>query len=128
MNRRDRGSATVEIAMALPALTAVVAIALWGIAAAAAQVACVDAVRAGARAAARGEPEAEVRAEIERAAPAGAQIDLRQNVDRTRIELTAVFSSPTHLGLPGLTLHAQAEVATEPGAVSGADQAGSAPA
>jgi hypothetical protein len=127
MSRRDRGSATVEIAMALPALTAVVAIALWGIAAAAAQVTCVDAVRAGARAAARGEPEAEVRAEIERAAPAGAQIDLDRTADRTRIELTAVFNPPTRLGLPGLILHAQAEAATEPGVVSGADPAGPVP-
>ncbi|MEO5877720.1 MAG: TadE family type IV pilus minor pilin [Streptosporangiaceae bacterium] len=114
MTRRDRGSATVEIAMALPALTAVVAIALWGIAAAAAQVAGVDAVRAGARAAARGEPEAQVRAEIERAAPAGSQLEFRQDPDRTHLDLTVTVKPPVHLGLPALTLHVQAEAATEP--------------
>jgi hypothetical protein len=38
-----------------------------------------------------------------------------------------VFNPPTRLGLPALNLHAQAEAATEPGAVSVVDPAGPTP-
>ncbi|MFE2233365.1 TadE family type IV pilus minor pilin, partial [Streptomyces sp. NPDC059442] len=49
----DRGAVTVEAAMALPALVVFTLALLWSLAAAAAQIPCVDAARAGAGAAAR---------------------------------------------------------------------------
>ncbi|MYV51457.1 hypothetical protein GT042_02815, partial [Streptomyces sp. SID3212] len=55
----DRGSVTVEAAMAVPALVAFTLALVWALTAASAQIRCVDAARAGARAAARSEPEAE---------------------------------------------------------------------
>ncbi|MET9110719.1 TadE family type IV pilus minor pilin, partial [Streptomyces zhihengii] len=54
--RGDRGSVTAEAAVALPALVAFALALVWALMAAAAQIQCVDAARAGARAAARSEP------------------------------------------------------------------------
>lgn len=58
---RDGGAVTAEAAMALPVLVAFVLALVWALAAAADQIRCVDAARAGARAAARSEPEHAVR-------------------------------------------------------------------
>ena len=80
---------TVETAVAFPALVLLLAVAMWGVSAAAAQVACVDAARAGARAAARGEPLPEVRAAARRAAPAGAHVSIDRDRRFTRVLVTA---------------------------------------
>jgi TadE-like protein len=110
----QRGSITVETAVALPALVVVLATALWGVSAAAAQVACVDAARAGARAAARGEPPPEVRAEVLRAAPSNANVSLTRDPVTTRVMVQAE-ARPLLKGLfPPLKLRAQAIAATEP--------------
>jgi hypothetical protein len=66
---RDAGYATVEAALAIPSLL-LLTLALAGILAGmAAQIRCVDAARLGARAAARGEPPATIRAAVARASP-----------------------------------------------------------
>jgi hypothetical protein len=109
----------VEIAVALPVLVLVTVAAIWGVTAAAAQVACVDAVRAGARAAARGEPLAAVRAAVTAAAPAGARIAVRRGAETSRVEVTLAIRGPVPGGLPPLTLRAHALAANEPG-VAGA--------
>jgi hypothetical protein len=111
----DRGSVTAETAVALPALVFILVVAVWGVTAAAAQVACVDAARAGARAAARGEPTSAVRAEVLRAAPRGASVDVRQDPQVTRVVVRAVVSPPGVSLFPPLALRAQAVAATEPG-------------
>jgi hypothetical protein len=113
---RDRGSATAEIAVALPALVFVTVVALWGVTVAAAQVGCADAVRAGARAAARGEPIPAVRAAVARAAPAGAMVGVRRGPETTRVEVAVAVAAPVAGGLPAITLRAHALAATEPGA------------
>ncbi|MQA83094.1 MAG: hypothetical protein GEV03_00330 [Streptosporangiales bacterium] len=77
---RDRGSVTAETAVVLPGLVLVLVASLWGVRAAAAQIACIDAARAGARAASRGEPLDAVRAEAARIGPAGARIDVRRDI------------------------------------------------
>lgn len=72
---------TAETAITVPVLVAVAATLVWGVMAAAAQVQCVDAARAGARAAARSEePAAVVRAARE-AAPKGARVSVRRAGD-----------------------------------------------
>lgn len=111
--RGDRGSATVEIAVALPALVVVMAVALWGVSAAAAQLACIDAARAGARAAARGEPVAAVRAAVLSAAPHGANVDLVRNTQTTRVAVHATLRPPIRSLFPALVLRADAVAATE---------------
>jgi Flp pilus assembly protein TadG len=111
----ERGSATVEIAVALPALVLVVASALWGVSVAAAHVACVDAARAGARAAARGEPLSAVRAAVLRGAPARARVAARRDGDLTHVEVSVVLHAPALSGLPPLVVREHAVAATEPG-------------
>jgi TadE-like protein len=111
----QRGSVTVEVAVALPALVLVVAIALWGVSVAAAHVACVDAARAGARAAARGEPPPAVRAAVLRGAPSGARVATRRDGDVTEVDVSVVLRAPALSGLPQIVVHEHAVAATEPG-------------
>jgi hypothetical protein len=110
----DRGSVTVETAVAFPALVLLLAIAVWGVSVAAAQVACVDAARAAARAAARGEPLPEVRAAAGRAAPRGASVWIRHDARFTRVVVRATVAPPVRTLFPSLRLRAQAVAATEP--------------
>jgi hypothetical protein len=112
--RRQRGSVTAETAVAFPALVVVLAVALWGVSAAAAQVACVDAARAGARAAARGEPQSEVRAAVLRAAPPRAHVTLSHDPATARVVVRAEAQPPLKGLFPALKLSAQAIAATEP--------------
>jgi hypothetical protein len=105
---------TVETAVAFPALVLLLAIAIWGVSAAAAQVACVDAARAGARAAARGEPLPEVRAAAGRTAPRGASVWIHRDARFTRVVVRATLVPPVRGLFPSLRLRAQAVAATEP--------------
>jgi hypothetical protein len=111
---RVRGSITAETAVAFPALVVVLAVALWGVSAAAAQIACVDAARAGARAAARGEPEAAVRTAVRQAAPPEAHVTLTRGPLTTRVTVQAEAHPPIKSLFPALVLHAEAMAATEP--------------
>src|SRR6185437_6821586 len=65
--------------MVLPALALLLAVGLWSVAVAGAQLRCVDAARDGARAAARGESDAMVVAATIAAAPQGAQVDVHHD-------------------------------------------------
>jgi Flp pilus assembly protein TadG len=72
--RGDAGYVTAETAMVLPVLALLLAVGLWAVAVAGAQVRCVDAARDAARAVARGESDATATSVAEAAAPDGAQI------------------------------------------------------
>jgi Flp pilus assembly protein TadG len=73
----DSGSVTAETAVVLPVLVLVVAV-LFGITRGIdAELSIQDAARVGARAAARGEPAAEVRRLAASVAPAGATVEVR---------------------------------------------------
>ena len=115
--RRDgeRGSATVEAAIAVCAVVVVLAIALAGSAAVLAQVRCTDAAREAARLVARGEPERAERA-ARRVAPAGASVVIRVQGDEVVVEVAA---EPGRGILPGLSVRAEAMAVLEPG-VAGA--------
>jgi hypothetical protein len=106
---------TAEIAVALPALVLIIAIALWGVSVAAAHVACVDAARAGARAAARGEPMSAVRAAVIQGAPSGARVATRRDGDLTEVDVRVEIRAPALSGLPPLVVREHAVAATEPG-------------
>ena len=112
--QRQRGSITAETAVTLPTLVIVLAVALWGVSTAAAQVACLDAARAGARAAARGEPQTQVRAAVLRAVPPHARVTINRNPNTTRVVVKAESASPLKGLFPALKLEAQAIAATEP--------------
>ena len=73
-NGRERGMVTAELAVALPALLAVLVIGVNALMIGVAQIRCVDAARVAARAAARGDPAASVVEVGARVAPRGAGI------------------------------------------------------
>ena len=68
---------TAELALALPTLMLIlVAVGIWLQSAVALQARCQDAARAGARAAARGDPDATIRSALGAALPAGAHVGI----------------------------------------------------
>jgi Flp pilus assembly protein TadG len=111
----ERGSATVEAAIAVCAVVVVLAMALAGSAAVLAQLRCIDAAREAARLVARGEPERAEQA-ARAVAPTGARIAIRVQGDEAVVEVSA---EPAGGVLPGLSVHAEALAVLEPG-VAGA--------
>ena len=72
----DLGMATAEFAVVLPAIVLVLAMSLGALGLAWDEVRCVDAARAGARAAARGDSSEAVTRVAARAAPSRAQVSM----------------------------------------------------
>ncbi|MEU6044850.1 TadE family type IV pilus minor pilin [Streptomyces griseus] len=106
----DRGAVTAEAAVVIPVLVAFVMALLWALMAVSDQIRCVDAARAGARAAARSEPEAAVLEATREAAPHGARVEIGRAGDLWRVRV----ESPTPgLGVLALTLSAEAAALAE---------------
>ncbi|MFB9488486.1 TadE family type IV pilus minor pilin [Nonomuraea dietziae] len=116
--RASRGSVTAETAAVLPALMVVLAAALWAVTVVNAHLRCVDAARAGARAAARGEPIAKVQELTRTVAPPGAQVEIRRGADMTRVQVTTHIKPSWASALPPIEVKAAASSATEPGALA----------
>lgn len=116
--RRETGSVTAETAVALPALVLVLIVALWVVTIVGAQLRCVDAARAGARAAARGEAGERVSAAVRSLAPEGATVSIQAGADTTRVEVIANVRPPFRSPLPPVRLRVAAVSATEPGVLS----------
>ncbi|MFE2058860.1 TadE family type IV pilus minor pilin [Streptomyces sp. NPDC059446] len=108
--RGDSGAVTAEAAMALPVLVAFVLALVWALVAAADQIRCVDAARAGARAAARSEPEEAVRAVAREAAPGRARVVVERAGELWRVRVEAPTPGPGSLAL---TLSAEAVALAE---------------
>ncbi|MER7313546.1 TadE family type IV pilus minor pilin [Streptomyces halstedii] len=106
----DRGAVTAEAAMAVPVLVAFVLVLVWALVAASDQIRCVDAARAGARAAARSEPEAEVLSAARAAAPDGAQVEVERAGELWRVRVESPAPGP---GALALTLSAEAAALAE---------------
>ncbi|KUL55122.1 MULTISPECIES: TadE family type IV pilus minor pilin [unclassified Streptomyces] len=109
---RDAGFVTAEAAVVLPTLVLFAMALLWTLLAACAQVQCVDAARAGARAAARQDPEAVAVAAARQAAPRGARVSVRREGDLVRVEVQADAPGHKALGL-GLRLRSEAVALAE---------------
>lgn len=109
---RERGSATAETAVVLPALLVLVVLCLWAVTVVAQQLRCIDAARTGARALARGEPVALARAAAAEAAPDGARISLRMTDGLGMVEVRFSAGLPGELG-PGLPIGSRAVAAVE---------------
>ena len=101
---------TAETAVALPALVLVAAALVWALLAASTQIQCVDAARAGARAAARQEPPGVVREMAEQAAPDGARVTVSRQGDLVHV---AVAARPPGLHALPLELHHEAVALAE---------------
>ncbi|MFF6997892.1 TadE family type IV pilus minor pilin [Streptomyces sp. NPDC008313] len=90
---------TAEAALVLPALVLFAMALVWALLAAAAQIQCVDAARAGARAAARQDPPQAVLAVARRAAPDGASVTVSREGDLVRVRVVAGPPGPDTLPL-----------------------------
>ncbi|MEV0410165.1 TadE family type IV pilus minor pilin [Streptomyces sp. NPDC050448] len=106
----DRGYVTAEAALVIPALVLFATLLVWALMAAAAQIRCVDAARAGARAAARSEPAGVAVAAARAAAPPGAEVAVEREGDLWRVRVAAPAPGPG--GLP-VRLGAQAVALAE---------------
>ncbi|QNE76519.1 pilus assembly protein TadE [Streptomyces finlayi] len=101
---------TAEAAMVIPALVAFAVVLVWALVAAADQIRCVDAARAGARAAARSEPEAAVLDTARAAAPGQARVEVERSGELWRVRVEAPTPGPGPLTL---TLSAEAAALAE---------------
>ncbi|OEJ60058.1 hypothetical protein BGM19_20755 [Streptomyces agglomeratus] len=108
--RTDRGYVTAEAAVVVPALVLFAMTLVWALVATLAQIQCVDAARAGARAAARQEPQAASAAAARQAAPRGARVTISRDGSRVRV---AVEAPAPGLGALSLTLRAEAVAPAE---------------
>jgi hypothetical protein len=106
--------ATAELAIAIPALVAVLALCLSGLGLAVDQVRSVDAARIAVRAAARGEPVAAVQELARGVAPPGSEIDVQRDGDRVRVRITGPPRSRYLSALPRAS--AVVEAVLEPAA------------
>lgn len=79
---------TAETAVALPALVLVLALCVAGLALGVDQVRCADAVRMGARMAARAQSEDQVRAAVAARVPAGSVVTVGQHGDLVQVAVT----------------------------------------
>lgn len=91
---RDRGAATAELAVVLPALVLLAVAGLWTVLVGAAQLRAVDAAGVGARALARGEPAQQVRRVVSQVAPAGARVRLGRDGRFVVVEVRAAVALP----------------------------------
>jgi len=112
-HRSDRGTVTVELALAIPALFAVLGVVLWAVAAAGLRMDCTDAARAGARAAARGDPEADVRALVAQVGPRNAKLALERRGDLVTVVVRARTRPPGPFHLPGFIVGGSAVAQVE---------------
>jgi hypothetical protein len=117
--RSEAGLVTAETAVVLPVLLLVLAGAVAAVTVVGAQLRCVDATREGARAAARGEDVATVRALVLRAAPEGMTVSVVRDGEDVRVGVAG--SVPAFGPLPlDVEVSAEAVARLEPG-VAGAD-------
>ncbi len=106
----DRGMVTAETAAVIPTLVLLVAMLLWGLMAACAQIQCVDAARAGARAAARSEAEGSTLAAVRAIAPQGARVAFEREGDLVRVRVAAAAPA---MGPLNMTLRGEAVALAE---------------
>ena len=108
----DGGAVTVELAIGMVSVVALLALVLALVSAGVAQIRCADAARAGARAASLGEDDSAVALVVRRAAGEAAQVSVTRDdewVDVTvRVPLVAAGV------LEGLTANATAGLPLEP--------------
>lgn len=104
---RDRGMVTAELAVTIPVVVLVLAFCAAGIAAGIDQVRVVDAARAAARSAARGDSPEQSRQLALRAAPPNATVAVEHGTQEVRVVVTA-HARGVGAFLPGWRLQAQA--------------------
>ena len=123
--RGQAGYATAELALTLPVLLLVVLAGVWMVSVVSLKSACSEAVRLGARAAARGESADVVRAVVGRELPPGAVVAVDNGAAGTVTVRVSVPVRPQGALaglLPSLSVAAAAEAATEAGTSAPGEQ------
>ncbi|WP_233221472.1 TadE family type IV pilus minor pilin [Streptomyces carminius] len=108
---QEAGYVTAETAVVVPSLVVLLGMVLWAVAAVAAQIGCVDAAGAGARAVARDEPPERVRRAVRAVAPRGAAVETAREGELVRVRVTARAAGPGPLAVE---LGAEAVAYAEP--------------
>lgn len=93
----DRGAATAEFAMVLPALVLLLALFAGAATVGMTQLRAYDAARAAAREAARGEPQHTVVAEAEKRAGAGSKATIRTEGGYTQVAVVIGLPQPVSM-------------------------------
>ena len=94
---REAGSATAELALALPTLVLVLTLGVWMQSAVALHARCLDVARAGAPAVARGDPDAQVRGALSADLPAGASVAIGHGGGQVTVTVRAQLRAPAGL-------------------------------
>jgi hypothetical protein len=97
----DTGTATAELAVALPAVALLLLTILTVSSVVIAHVRCLDAARAGARWAARGEDSADVRRVAAEGAPTASRVSVASSGTTVTVTVTARVTVPWSLGIGG---------------------------
>ena len=99
----DRGSVSAELAVVLPVLMVVLAIAVWVLAAVSGQLRCADAAGTGVRLAARGESRVAVESAVAATAPRGATVQVVERGEQVEVAVS-VHLRPfgSRVRLPGV--------------------------
>lgn len=109
----DRGMATAELAVALPAVVLVIVAGMTAVSVLTAQLRCVDAAREAARAAARGESSAVVHSVASRSGPSGSAVTVAGD-DRDVVVTVSAESGGGRGILPSFHVRATAVARREP--------------
>ena len=107
----EDGYATAEAAVALPALLVVLALAVGVLVSVGAELRCVDAARAAARVAARGDTDARARSAGQEVAPRGSRITVVHQ--GTRVEVTVTDEVRPFRLMPAIPVSARAVAEVE---------------
>jgi Flp pilus assembly protein TadG len=112
--RDERGSVTAELALTLPTLAIVLVIGIWLQSAVALRAQCLDAARAGARAAARGDSDPTIRSQLAAALPAGAAVAITHAGGQVTVSVETQVTVPAGIaslvGSPRVTATATGPV------------------
>lgn len=110
----ERGMVTAEFAVVLPAVVLVLALSLGALGLALDQIRCVDAARAGARAASRGDSRQAVILLARRAAPSQARVSMATSGDLVRVSVVSPPRVAASLLPAWLSASSTASAAREP--------------
>jgi len=105
---------SAETAVVLPALVAVLAVLLWGLAIGVTHVRCVAAARGAALAAARGETDGEIAIHVRRSLGSSSVVMVRRHGEQVQVEVSSRVAGLRWV--PGRTVSAAAVAKAEPGA------------
>ena len=114
-SRDDRGAVTAETALAVPSVVVVLLLAVWVLLSMTAQLRCLDAAHVAARAAARGDGDAAVRAAAAQVAPHGASVHVSREDGTVEVQVSVQvrpFAGVLEV-LPGLRVAGRAVAADE---------------